>query len=44
MNNNINEEIREYRKINNRNNGIIIGLLTILLCVCIVMVYVKFFS
>ncbi len=41
---NLNEELIELKKVNNRNNGIIIVLLAILLFVCIMAVYVKFFS
>ena len=40
----VNEEILNLKRINNRNSAIIIALLAILLFVCIVMVYVKFFS
>jgi len=42
--NNINKEIREYKKINNRNNIIITVLLAILVFVCLMMVYVRFFG
>ncbi len=42
--NKINEEIIQYKKINNRNNVIIIALLAILLFVCVMMVYVRFFG
>ncbi len=42
--NKINEEIIQYKKINNRNNAIIIVLLAILLFVCVMMVYVRFFG
>ena len=41
---NLNEELIELKKVNNRNNGIIIVLLAILLFVCIMAVYVKFFT
>lgn len=41
---NLNEELIELKKVNNRNNGIIIVLLAILLFVCIMAIYVKFFS
>ena len=40
----LNSEILKMKKINNRNSAIIIVLLSILLFVCIVMVYIKFFS
>ena len=40
----VNEEILNLKRINNWNSAIIIALLAILLFVCIVMVYVKFFS
>lgn len=40
----LNEKILRYKKVNNRNNGIIIVLLAILLFVCIMMVYVRFFG
>ena len=45
-NNNIdlNQELLKYKRINNRNSGMIIILLCILLFVCIVTVYVRFFS
>lgn len=39
---NVNEEILKLKRVNNRNNGIIIGLLVILLFVCIIAVYIKF--
>ncbi len=42
--NKINEEIIQYKKINNRNNAIIIVLLAILLFVCVMMIYVRFFG
>ena len=40
---NVNEEILHYKKLNNRNNTIIIGLLVVLLIVCIITIYVRFF-
>lgn len=43
-NRNLNEEILNLKKVNNRNSGIIIVLLAILLFVCVVAVYVKYFS
>lgn len=43
-NRNLNEEILNLKKVNNRNSGIIIVLLAILLFVCLVAVYVKYFS
>lgn len=42
-NKNLNEELIELKRVNNRNNGIIIALLAVLLFVCIMAVYVKFF-
>lgn len=42
--NKLNEEIIEYKKINNRNNVIILALIAILLFVCVIMVYVRFFG
>ncbi len=42
--NKLNEEIIEYKKINNRNNAIILALLAILLFVCVIMIYVRFFG
>ena len=37
-------EILKYKKINNRNSAMIIVLLGVLLFVCILMVYVRFFG
>lgn len=42
-NKNLNDELIELKRINNRNNGIIIVLLAVLLFVCMMAVYVKFF-
>ncbi len=39
---NVNSELLKYKKINNRNSGIIIVLLAILLFVCVMAVYVRF--
>lgn len=39
-----NKELLQYKKINNRNNAIIIILLAILLFVCVMMVCVRFFG
>ncbi len=39
---NVNQELIKFKKINNRNSGIIIVLLGMLLFVCIICVYVRF--
>ena len=40
----LNSEILKLKKINNRNSAMIIALLAILLFVCVIMVYVRFFG
>lgn len=44
MNKNIQEEIGEYKRINQRNNAIILVLSAILLFTFLVMIYVRFFG
>ncbi len=39
---NLNNQLLKYKKINNRNSGIIIVLLGMLLFVCVICVYVRF--
>ena len=39
---NINKELIRFKKINNRNSGMIIVLLGMLLFVCVICVYVRF--